>query len=253
MKTMLITGGAAGIGLATARHFAKHGYFLGLYDIDEQALNALKSDKDFANACFGRCDVRDLDSIKAMFSDFTAQTDGKLNVLINNAGVLSSGEFADIAPEFHDAIIDINVRGFTHVAQQGFTLLRNTPNSCLVNLCSLSSVHGVPGLAVYSASKFYVNGLTQALSLEWRKHDIRVTCVKPPFVNTAMVDAVNDSLKQVLKVDTNPEDVARTIERAITGKSDGYIMGSKSKIWALLDRLSPEPISRVMARAITKT
>ncbi len=252
MKTVLITGAAAGIGLATARLFQQQGYFVGIYDIDAAALDTLKNSGEFTQACFGVCDVRSRESIAAMFEDFSKHAKGRLDVLINNAGVLSSGNFEDISGDAHDAMIDINVRGATHVAQLGFPLLKATANSCMVNLCSMSSVHGVPRLAVYSSSKFYINGLTQALSLEWKKHGIRVTSVKPPFVKTAMVDHVEDSLKSTVSVDTEPADVAEAIFKAISGSRDGYFIGSVGKAWSQLDRLLPENIGRALTGYLTK-
>ena len=116
----------------------------------------------------------------------------------------------------------------------------------MVNLCSASSIYGIPNLAVYSASKFYVRGLTEALNLEWADHDIRVTCVKPPVVNTAMGNVVSAQTGQKLGSDMQPDYVARAIEKAINGSRVSYVLGTPTKVWALLDKWLPEFVRRKM-------
>jgi NAD(P)-dependent dehydrogenase (short-subunit alcohol dehydrogenase family) len=242
MKTVFITGAAHGIGLATAKHFASQGYFVGLYDINEQGLAQVMASGDFPQACSGVCDVTSRQSIEAALSDFAGHTNNQLHILVNNAGVLSAGPFADIAPAAQDLMIDINVKGLTHVAQAGFPYLQKTAGSCLVNLCSVSSIHGIPSLAVYSSSKFYVNGLTQALHLEWAQHDIRVTCVKPDLVNTPMAHAVLAGAESKREIDLQPEDIAVAIDRAVHGKRISYFVGGAARGWGLIDRLLPESL-----------
>jgi NAD(P)-dependent dehydrogenase (short-subunit alcohol dehydrogenase family) len=240
MKTIFITGAASGIGLATAKRFASQGWFVGLYDINSDGVQALLDGGDFPQACGSYCDVTQRSSIREALAHFSSHTDGRLDVLVNNAGVLSSGAFEEIAPEAHDLIIDINVKGLTTVAQEAFPLLKQTPGSTLVNLCSVSSVHGIPMLAVYSASKFYVNGLTEALHIEWAQHDIRVTSVKPPIVNTAMGHSLDPKITQRMSVDLEPEHVAEAIERAVGGKRIGYLLGTSARLWGFIDKFLPE-------------
>lgn len=251
MKSLFITGAAHGIGLATAKHFASRGWYVGLYDIDITALEQLLASGQFPNACACYCDVTRRDSIEEALTHFSGHTDGRMDVLVNNAGVLTSGKFEDIDPDLHDGIIDINIKGLTYVARAAFPLLKRTPGATMVNLCSVSSVHGLPLLAVYSASKFYVNGLTEALRIEWAKYDIRVTAVKPPLVNTQMGHAVRPELMSKFSIDLEPEDVAAAIQRAVEGKRTGYLLGGSSIIWAWLDKLLPEAGRRRLTRYLT--
>jgi short-subunit dehydrogenase len=148
-------------------------------------------------------------------------------------------------------MVDVNIKGLTNVAQLAFPLLEKTPGAAMVNLCSVSSVHGLPLLAVYSASKFYVNGLTEALGIEWARHDIRVTAVKPPLVNTKMGHSVRPELMAKFSVDMEPEEVAQAIQRAAEGKRTGYLLGRTSKIWGWLDKHLPEAGRRRLARYLT--
>lgn len=250
MKSVFITGAAAGIGLATAKRFASKGWFVGLYDINRDALARAVAEGDFPNAHSGYCNVMDRKSIDAALRDFAGQVEGQVHVVVNNAGVLTAGPFADINPEDHDLMIDVNVRGFTHVAQLAFPYLRATSGACLVNLCSASSIHGVPNLAVYSATKFYVNALTQALHVEWEAHDIRVTCVKPGLVNTPMAHEVTRHSTRGQIVDLKPEDIAAAIDRAAHGTRVSYVVGRNVRLWALVDKFLPEALRIGVARRL---
>lgn len=251
MKTLFITGAAHGIGLETAKRFAAQGWFVGLYDINQPALEELLASKDFPNACGQYCDVTQRDSVAAALAHFSEQTQGRLDLLVNNAGVLSSGKFEDIEAQAHDLIIDVNVKGLTTVAHCAFELLKQTPGATLVNLCSVSSVHGLPLLAVYSASKFYVNGLTEALHIEWAAHDIRVTSVKPPVVNTAMGHQLDPKLTQKMAMDMEPAHVAEAIQLAAEGNRIGYVLGTSAKLWAFVDKILPERARRALTSYLT--
>jgi len=251
MKSIFITGAAHGIGLATARRFASQGWFVGLYDINRESLQSLLDSGEFPRACGQRCDVTDRASVEAALDHFSAETNGRLDVLVNNAGVLTSGPFQSIDPADHDRIIDVNVRGLTQVAQAAFPLLKQTPNATLVNLCSVSSIHGIPLLAVYSASKFYVNGLTEALNIEWAEHGIRVTSVKPPVVNTAMGHQLDPRLTEKMAANMEPPHVAEAIQMAVDGRRIGYVLGTSARLWSWIDRFLPGSGRRKLVRYLT--
>jgi NAD(P)-dependent dehydrogenase (short-subunit alcohol dehydrogenase family) len=251
MKTVFITGAASGIGLATARRFAADGWFVGLYDINQDGVEKLLASGEFANACGAYCNVTERDSIQQALDHFASHTAGRLDLLVNNAGVLTGGEFHQIDSKAHDMMIAINVKGLTDVAQLAFPLLKQTPNATLLNLCSVSSVQGIPQLAVYSASKFYVNGLTEALNVEWKPYDIRVTCVKPPIVNTAMGASLPKQIMQRMAVDLLPEQVAEAIYRAVPGSNAGYLLGLKAQAMGVVTRLCPWFIRRKMIAYVT--
>jgi len=251
MKTVLITGAASGIGLATARRFASEGWFVGLYDIDAEAVDRHLSSGEFPSSCGAVCDVTDRGSVKNALAHFAEAGDGRMDLLINNAGVLTAGHFESIESEAHEAMIRVNVLGLTNVAQLAFPLLKNTQNSTLLNLCSVSSVHGVPLLAVYSASKFYVDGLTQALNIEWAEHGIRVLSIKPPFVSTAMVEGIPEQLTRTLTVDFSPEQIADAIMSALAGSGDSYLVGWKAKILGFFAGILPARLTRRIVKHVT--
>jgi NAD(P)-dependent dehydrogenase (short-subunit alcohol dehydrogenase family) len=251
MKTVFITGAAAGIGLAIARRFAADEWFTGLYDIDEEGVQRLLGEPEFGNACGGRCDVTSRESVSQALAHFADRTQGRLDLLVNNAGLLQAGSFDTIDPDTHDMMIRVNILGLTQVAQLAFPLLQQTPNSTMANMCSVSSLFGVPLLAVYSASQFYVNGLTQALSIEWAQYGIRVLSIKPPFVKTGMMDGMPEQLMETLTVDLDPEDVADELISALNGSGESFLIGWKAKALGVLARLLPWRLGRRMTMWLT--
>ncbi len=116
MKTAFITGAAQGIGLAIARRFAREGYQVGLFDINAERCQALLSEPDFQNAIAGYCDVRDSASIEEAVAIFSQATSGRLDVLVNNAGVLTGGELMSQSESQIRAMVDVNVTGLTMVS-----------------------------------------------------------------------------------------------------------------------------------------
>ncbi len=174
-----------------------------------------------------------------------------MDLLVNNAGVLSSGKFEELDPQQYERIVAVNIKGLTNVLHGAFPQLRQTPGATVVNLCSASSIHGVPLLAVYRASKFYVNGLTEALNIEWAEYDIRVTSIKPPVVDTSMGHQLNSQLAEKTGSHLSPEFVAAAVQRAAEGGRSGYFVGALTTIWSLLDRVLPDVARRRLTRYLT--
>src|SRR6185312_13848346 len=169
IRTVFITGAAAGIGRATALTFARNGYTVGGYDIDELGLKSLAGEIEAhgSQAVTGHLDVTDPDEMAQRVGEFANAAGDRLDVLMNNAGILRSGRFEDIdiAAQLKD--IDINTKGVVNGLHAAFPYLRTTPNSVVVNLASASAIYGQAELATYSATKFFVRGITEALDIEW--------------------------------------------------------------------------------------
>ena len=187
-RSVFITGAAAGIGRATALTFARNGYTVGGYDIDEVGLKSLAGEIEAlgGTAVTGHLDVTDPDEMARRLGEFTATTGGRLNVMINNAGILRTGRFEDIDISAQLTEIDINTKGVVNGLHAAFPYLRATPNPVVVNLASASAIYGQAELATYSATKFFVRGITEALDIEWSTYDIRVIAIWPLYVQTAM-------------------------------------------------------------------
>ena len=163
-KSIFITGGASGIGQATARLFATNGWRVGIADVNVVGLQQTLASLSGAGHSFHQLDVRDRDGWVAALDGFTAADDGALDCLFNNAGIPMGGPFADISFDDLDRTIAINLTGVMNGARIGYPYLsKAAPGSCLLNTASASAIYGSAGLATYSATKFGVRALTEAL------------------------------------------------------------------------------------------
>ncbi|MCH8499836.1 MAG: SDR family oxidoreductase [Marinobacter sp.] len=219
MNYMLITGAASGIGAATARRFAREGWLLGLLDVNAEALQQLN--KSLGGQHWHQAlDVRDEAAVEAAIQAFGAFSHGRLDLLLNSAGILRVGQFEDIPLAEHRLLMDINVTGLLQVCHKAFPLLRVTRNARVINMSSASALYGTPHFASYSASKFAVRGLTEALNIEWARHGITVQDIMPPFVKTPMVDSQTFKAPVIerLGVNLTPEDIADAIWQAAQGR-----------------------------------
>lgn len=187
MKAIFVTGGGSGIGRATAVLFAGHGWRVGLADVDTAGLAATAALLPAGTATTYRMDVRDRDAWTETLAAFTALTGGTLDVLFNNAGIAAGGPLATITDEEFDRVVAINFTGVANGARAGHPYLKATRGSCLLNTASASAIWGSPGLATYSATKFAVRGLTEALDGEWAADGIRVRSLMPGFVDTPLL------------------------------------------------------------------
>ncbi len=189
MKAMLVTGGGSGIGRAVAQLFSARGWRVGLADIDAQGLRdtaaLLPADRTSTHVM----DVRDPSEWEEVLADFARVSDGRLDVLFNNAGIAAGGPFAEIGLDAIDRVIDVNFRGMTYGARMAYPYLKATPGACLLNTASASAIYGSAGLAIYSATKFAVRGLTEALDGEWAGEGIRVRSLMPSFIDTNLLSA----------------------------------------------------------------
>jgi len=209
---IFVSGAAAGIGRAIALRFARAGWTVGAYDRDADGLRELASD----TVLTGPLDVREPAQWQAALADFSARAGGGLDVLVNNAGVLISGPFEASSLADHQRVIDVNLRGVINGCHAAFEDLRHSSRACVINLASASAIYGQPTLATYSASKFAVRGLSEALDLEWRAHGIVVRAVWPLFVRTAMIDDIhNTTILGRYGVKLSAEDVAETVWRTV--------------------------------------
>ena len=167
-KSIFITGAAAGIGRATALRFAAAGWRVGLYDVNQVGLKALVSEIG-PQAVAGRLDVTDGAGFAKALAAFAEPSDGRIDVLFNNAGVLSTGDFESMPLARCYALIDINTKGVVNGCHAALPYLAATKGARVINMASASAIYGTPAFAVYSATNFFVKGLTEALNIEWAR------------------------------------------------------------------------------------
>ncbi|MEM1106872.1 MAG: SDR family oxidoreductase [Pseudomonadota bacterium] len=187
-KSIFITGAASGIGAETARYFSGRGWFVGLYDIDAPRLSEVAATIGEDNCHTGALDVRDRGDWTRAVAGFCEATGGQMNVLFNNAGVGRHGWFEDIEGKDNDWIIDVNLKGVIQGVEACLEALKATPGARIINTASTAGIVGAPQLAVYSATKFAVRGLTEALDVEFSPLDIRVVSLMPWFIDTPILD-----------------------------------------------------------------
>ncbi|MFI9507029.1 SDR family oxidoreductase [Nocardia sp. NPDC052566] len=242
--SVFITGAAAGIGRATALLFAAQGYHVGAYDIDEVGLTRLATEITGAGGIVrtGVLDVTNDTHWGEQLADFHAGA-GRLDILINNAGILRAGPFESIPLAVHQALVDVNLTGVIVGTHTAFQFLKSTPGAQVVNLCSASAIYGQAELASYGATKSAIKSLTEALDLEWERHDIRVIAVWPLFVATAMVDGVETGTTKSLGVRLTADDVANGIWDATRKRARlpkvHYEIGTQAKLFALAAKYGP--------------
>lgn len=235
-KTIFITGAASGIGLASAKRFASEGWFVGLSDIDVAGLKAALAAIGPDNGATFKLDVRDREAWDNALGEFGRLTDGKLDALLNNAGIARFGNLEELSEADCDLQVDINIKGVIHGARAGLPLL-TAAGGRLINVASCAGLYGSPKLAVYSATKFAVRGLSEALDIEYGQHGVSVACVMPWFIETPILNAgssgSNENMADALKkggLEVYPvEDAAEVVFKSASGKDLHYLVGKRAR------------------------
>lgn len=201
-RTVLITGGTRGIGYATAQAFLEQGAHVAICGTNPGNLKAAEHALEVLAV---RADVRDAHQVQS-FVEQARKRFGRIDVLVNNAGVAWSGDFADESYESIARQIDVNVKGVLYTARAVLPQMLEQGSGVIINISSGAGLTGFPGITTYSASKFAVVGFTEALDQEVRERGIHVYGVCPGRVATDMQRAYAGR-----KIGMPPEQVARRI------------------------------------------
>jgi len=219
MKTVLITGGATGIGKATAKLFAENGY-LTLINYNKSEKQA----KEFCNnlyksgylaECY-KADITCLKDIESMF-DVIYSKYKKIDVLVNNAGVSLIKEICETSEDEWDNIFDVNLKGAFLCSKQALKSMLKNNSGKIINVSSMWGITGSSLEVAYSASKAGLIGFTKALAKEVSPSGIAVNTVAPGFILTEMNNSISEEIKQQIKNETplqrlgTAEDVAKAI------------------------------------------
>lgn len=182
--TALVTGGASGIGRASAELLAERGAQVAVLDLDPSSV--VKPLLAF------RADVTDDTSVRRAVEQ-AAEALGGLDVLVNNAGIGAQGTVEDNDDEEWRRVFDVNVLGMVRTARAALPHLRASSHAAIVNTCSIAATAGLPQRALYSATKGAVYSLTLAMGADHVREGIRVNCVNPGTVDTPWVGRLLDA------------------------------------------------------------
>jgi NAD(P)-dependent dehydrogenase (short-subunit alcohol dehydrogenase family) len=209
-RVVAVTGGARGIGAATARALASAGARVAIGDLDGELAGRVTSEIG-GDAIGLHLDVTDLAGFTA-FLDQVEVALGPIDVLVNNAGIMPVVEFDRETPASIQRQLDVNLRAVLHGTQQAVRRMRPRGRGHVINVASAAGKMGFAGVATYSATKHAVVGLCEALHYELAGSGIDISCVMPAIVRTELTDGLDDHW--LIKSST-PQDVADVIVRTI--------------------------------------
>lgn len=194
-KSIFITGAGSGMGREGVKLFHAKGWRVAAVDRNPSGLATLEQELGKDRLFTATVDVTDKAQLEKALADFCAgNPGGGLDMMWNNAGIGASGWFEDVPYEESMRVVDINFRAVLSGAYASLPYLKKAPNSLMFSTSSSSATYGIPRIAVYAATKHAVKGLTEALSVEWARHNVRVADVLPGLIDTAiLVETKNHS------------------------------------------------------------
>jgi NAD(P)-dependent dehydrogenase (short-subunit alcohol dehydrogenase family) len=231
-KVALITGGASGIGLATAERLLASGWGVAVADRDQAALEPLRRRHAGApHLHLAGLDVTD-EGAAARVVDEAAAALGGLDGIVNAAGIAADVPALETPVALFRSILDVNVTGTFIVARAAARIMKERGGGAIVNVASVAGVRGSKGRSAYGASKGAVIVLTQVLANDLARHGIRVNAVAPGPVDTPMVKAMHTPADRALWLRhipmrryAEPSEIATVIEFLLDGSKSGYMTG----------------------------
>ncbi|WP_205698512.1 SDR family NAD(P)-dependent oxidoreductase [Conexibacter sp. SYSU D00693] len=243
-RGVAITGGARGIGLATAKALSAQGDRVVLGDLDGE-LAALEASRIPGAAGFA-LDVTDEASFAGFLDEARAHL-GRLDVLVNNAGIMPTGPFLEQSPELAARMLEVNVLGVARGVRLALPEMLERRHGQVVNVASVAGRSVAAGMATYCATKHAVVGLTRALRREHHASGVRFTLVMPSFTNTRLVDGADAGLVPVAE----PGEVAAAIAQAIAQPRDELVVPRAAAVLThAIERLLPRAAADALARRL---
>jgi NAD(P)-dependent dehydrogenase (short-subunit alcohol dehydrogenase family) len=243
-KVVVITGGARGIGLATATALHELGAKVAIGDVDESKLK--ESATTLGLHVYGKLDVTDPQSFTTFLDDVERQL-GPLDVLINNAGIMPAGKVIDEPDAVTRRILDINTYGVILGSKLAAQRMVPRRSGHVINIASLAGESPTPGLATYCASKYAVLGFTDSARIEHRGTGVHFSSVLPTFTNTELVAGTSGA--KLLK-NAEPEDIADAIIGLITRPTARVAVTRTAGIIAGSMKFLPKSTGEFIARKL---
>jgi NAD(P)-dependent dehydrogenase (short-subunit alcohol dehydrogenase family) len=209
-KVAIVTGGTKGIGRAIAEALVREGMSVCIGARKEAEVEATVrelSDAGEGGVTGAVCDVRSYEEVAALFEHAVAEFGG-VDVLVNNAGIGIFGRVEDLSPEDFRAVLETNLFGVYYCCHEAIPQMKRRGGGYIINISSLAGTNAHPQMAAYNASKFGLNGFSEALMQEVRHDNIKVSYVMPGSVNTAFGD---DEPSAEKSWQLQPADIARVV------------------------------------------
>jgi 3-oxoacyl-[acyl-carrier protein] reductase len=212
---VIVTGGAHGIGKATAEKFLSEGASVQIWDVNQEAgQQAAEEWEDQGwKASFAQVDVADFEAVTEAVSQLK-EAQGSVDVLINNAGILRDKTLLKLEPEHWKQVLDVNLTGVFNCGKAAAEVMAEQESGVILNASSIVGLYGNYGQSNYVAAKSGVIGLTQTWARELGRKGIRVNAIAPGFIQTRMMDEVPENILDNLRKQTplkrlgQPEDIA---------------------------------------------
>lgn len=221
-KTAIITGASSGLGAASARALSEKGVRIVAAALDQQGLDAIVSElKGKGGEAVGRVsDVTNPEDMKAL-AQFAQDSFGSVDILINNAGLMLFSNWVDLATDDWEKMINVNIKGYLHGIAAVLPFMLEQKSGQILNMDSVAGHQVGPAAGIYSATKFFVQAMTESMRKELGvQHGIRVNTVSPGVINTGWADKVTDpagrkAAQELNKIAISPDDIGRAVVYAL--------------------------------------
>jgi 3-oxoacyl-[acyl-carrier protein] reductase len=230
-RNAFITGAAQGIGKAVAFAMAREGANVAIADVNIEKAEAVSDEikKTGGKSLAFKLNVSSQEEVVKSFGDFSKEF-GKLDILINNAGITRDALLIRMKEDEWDSVIDINLKGTFLCSKEAVKIMSKQRSGRIISISSIVAFTGNPGQSNYSSSKAAIIGLTKTIAKEYAGRGIRANVIAPGFIQTAMTDALPEKVKEEMKSSIplghfgTPEDISNTVIFLSSNESD-YITG----------------------------
>ena len=228
-KISIVTGAANGIGKSIAKKLIEDHFFVVVVDLDHPFPDSMTDFFGKENFEFVKCDIKNQKDIQSMFKEVMNKY-GRVDVLVNNAGVIRDNMIWKMPKEDFDFVIDVNLKGTWMMCREAAIIMKEQKSGKIVNISSRAWLGNNMGQSNYTASKAGIVGLTRVLALELGYYNVNVNAVAPGLIDTPLTQALSEEVMQKLisaqptKKMGKPDDIANAVSFLVSEKSN-FITG----------------------------